>query len=251
MGTPRPNNSPSDPVRSNRWVHLHRTSRNRSLVFELVGPQGAGKSTLAPRLARRLGLSFFAGQGFHNLHGAPFIGVEAWKQRSYSIIRNPRLCAQAVLMKADVDTRRRFDFALNLCRRNLVAHQIRKTRGGVVDSGPAHGLCQFASSTAIDVVRLARLTIPADAYIRLHADPSTLIRRLALRDSSVSRKHDPYLDSLERYQAALSLVLEAHHQPVINIPVDDGDPLDLALSEIHRLAEHSSPDSKFTAFRLR
>lgn len=195
-----------------------RTVNMDRVLIELVGPQGVGKSTVGPRVAAELGLECFSGQGFHGMDGHELSAAEVRRDRFTAVARRPDLFVR-VLTAVKTPIRQRLRAAFNLTRREQFAARL---GSGVVESGPMHGLAQTGTNFASDLTSLEGRVTAADVYVRLDADPATVVDRWAERERAADRR-DHHIDWIERYGRQMDQLLEGRRVVTVDASgaVDD------------------------------
>ncbi|MGH8872903.1 MAG: hypothetical protein ACRDWS_13100, partial [Acidimicrobiia bacterium] len=123
------------------------------MIIELIGPMAVGKSTIAPLIATRLGISDYMGQGFHGLDNQPLAKRQLTADRIWSVLRKPVLFAEAVRLQ-DAPAKERIAFALNLCRRDRFVAMAARSASGVVAGGPVHAIAQITAWIEQDLTPL-------------------------------------------------------------------------------------------------
>lgn len=189
-----------------------------------------GKSTIAPLLAKSLGIAEYMGQGFHGLDNQPLTKRQLVADRFLSVLRKPGLFARAIRMH-HASVKERIAFALNLCRRDRFVALAARSASGVVASGPVHAIAQLGAWIEQDLTDLGTHVTRADVYVRLGADPVEVARRLASRDETFPREFvDRHGDWIERYDRAVTKMLTTIERPVVEASTDespDRDVLDI------------------------
>jgi hypothetical protein len=189
------------------------------MFIELIGPGAVGKSTVAPLLARRLGVPHYAGQGFYRLDGTPMTRMQIWGDRVISTITDPVLTL-ATLRAQGGDLPDRLSFALTTTRRERFARQAVRTDGGVFSSGPVHWLCQESTRYETDLTGLVPRVVHSDVYVRLIADPKVITRRLETRGGKTESRIVEHPQWVERYEMFASRALRVVDRPVIEVAAD-------------------------------
>ncbi len=186
------------------------------MFIELIGPGAVGKSTVAPLLAKRLGVPHYAGQGFYRLDGTPMTGWQIWGDRIISTITDPGLTV-ATLRAQGGPLPDRLSFALTTTRRERFVRKALRTDGGVFSSGPVHWLCQESTRYETDLTDLLPRVVHSDVYVRLSADPDTITRRLEARGGKSESRIVEHPQWVERYEMYADRALDAIDRPVIEV----------------------------------
>lgn len=199
------------------------------MIYELIGPMAVGKTTVAPLVADRMGIPFYRGQGFHGLDDQPLGTTQTYMDRVAAVVRNPRLTVGA-LGAVGGTGREKLNFALNLARRDRLEARGARRGGGIVESGPVHAICQYAAWARDDLTELGRLIHHADVYVRLHAPPEVVTRRLAARGGMPEQYVAVHGDWVERYDEYVNSILAVVSRPVVD--VDANQPPQQVANEI-------------------
>lgn len=188
------------------------------VIVEFIGAPAVGKTTVAPIVAALLNLPAYRGQAFHGFDGAPLTERQKQLDRVLSVVRYPRLayCAFGLDNRC---VRRRIDFALNMCRRNRFAARAAQT-GGVIESGPMHGLCQISANVGFDAVSLWPLVVHADVYVWLRANPDLVADRLRERQPDTARSAT-HPARVVRYEEHIARIVADIDRPVIAVTCND------------------------------
>jgi len=190
----------------------------RSIVVELTGIPGAGKTTATDRLQRELeGFGVAADQPV-----APIGPDRRWRVPTKAtaavneIGRHPRDASRVLSAIARTHQRSRADAAkraLNLLAKQHLLRRARRRPGvHLVDEGPLHELCALRYRATVDPDRavLARALVLPDVVIAIETDPATAATRLEGRASRHSRvqRHADIERQLSRWQSLVTDEIE-------------------------------------------
>jgi hypothetical protein len=190
------------------------------VIIELIGPMAVGKSTIAPLLARRLGIADYQGQGFHGLDNQPLTAAQLWSDRLWSVFQRPALFANAARLHEGT-ARERTTFALNLCRRDRFISMAARAPSGVVAGGPVHAIAQMGAWIERDLTSLGRQVTKADVYVRLSADPAEVTRRLSTRTHFPQEYVDRHEHWIKRYDQSVIAMLNLIERPVVEVSANE------------------------------
>ncbi|MGH8872902.1 MAG: hypothetical protein ACRDWS_13095 [Acidimicrobiia bacterium] len=196
------------------------------MIIELIGPGGVGKSTVEPLLAERLGIAYYPGKKRHDFDGRPQSTMQLWSGRAWSVLHNP-LLALAAIMAHNGPPAERIRFVLDICRRERAAARAARLGSGVVASGPVHALCMMSGGTDRDVTGILPHLTAADVYVRLHADPGEVTRRLAGRLGQTVDEMRTHEDWMKQYETASIRISRALRRPMLDVHAD-GSPAEVA-----------------------
>jgi hypothetical protein len=216
------------------------------MIIELLGPGGVGKTTVEPLVSERLGIAYYSGKKRHDLSGRPQSRMQVTASRLWSVASHPIL-ALAAIRAQDGKPKERIRFAVDLCRRERAAARAHRLGSGVVASGPVHALCMMTGGTDRDIKNVVRHLTPADVYVRLHADPAVVTRRLAGRLGQSAGDLGGHESWMREYEQASIRISTAMHRPIIDVAAD-GSPEEVAGDIVDRLTAIDSlrptgPDS--------
>jgi hypothetical protein len=203
------------------------------MIIELLGPGGVGKTTVEPLLAERLGIAYYSGKKRHDLRGRPQSRLGVAAARVWSVVSHPFL-AWAAMRALDEGPRDRLRFAVDLCRRQRAAARAHRLGSGVVASGPVHALCMMSGGSDRDIRKIVRHLTPADVYVRLHADPAVVTRRLAGRLGQSVEDLVQHESWMREYENASIRISTAMRRPIVDVNAE-GSPEDLADEIVDRL----------------
>jgi gluconate kinase len=204
------------------------------MIIELLGPGGVGKSTVEPLIAQSLGIAHYSGKKRHDLSGRPQSSMEVAASRLWSVASHP-LLAWAALRAHDGTPTERLRFAVDLCRRERAAARAHRLGSGVVASGPVHALCMMTGGSDRDIRNVVRHLTPADVYVRLHADPSVVTRRLADRLGQTPEDLEEHASWMREYEQASIRISTAMRRPIVDVSAD-GSTAEVAQEIVDRLA---------------
>ena len=196
------------------------------MIIELIGPGGVGKTTVEPLLADRLGIAYYPGKKRHDFEGRPQSTLQLWSNRVWWVLRNP-LLALAAIRAHDGTPKERLRFVFDICRRESAAARAARLGSGVVASGPVHALCMMSGGTERDVTRILPHLTPADVYVRLHADPAEVTRRLAGRLGQSADEMVHHEIWMRQYEEASIRISRAMRRPLLDVRAD-GSPGEVA-----------------------
>lgn len=189
------------------------------MIIELLGPGGVGKTTVEPLLAQRLGIAYYPGKKRHNLEGRPQSGLQVWLARLWSVLTHP-LLALAALRTQNGSAKKRLRFMFDICRRERAASRARRLGSGVIASGPVHALCMMSGDSDREVSKILRHLTSADVYVRLHADPAEVARRLAGRLGQPLEDIQDHQSWMGRYEEASIRISRALRRPLVDVRAD-------------------------------
>jgi len=205
------------------------------MIIELLGPGGVGKSTVEPLLADRLGIAYYPGKKRHDLVGRPQSSVQVWINRFWSVLSNPSLALAAIRLH-DGSTTDRWRFAFDICRRERAAARARRLGSGVLASGPVHALCMMSGDRGGDVSSIIPHVTRADVYVRLHAEPADVTRRLAGRLGQPLTELVSHESWMSVYESAASRIASVLERPMLEVRAD-GSPSDVAEAIAERIGQ--------------
>ena len=190
------------------------------MIVELLGPMAVGKSTIAPLVARRLGIADYQGQGFHGLDNEPLTSGQLWSDRILSVFRRPGLFISAARRDRG-DVKMRIGFALNLCRRDRFVAMAARTASGVIGGGPVHAIAQRGAWVETDLTPLGRKVTRADVYVRLVTDPTEVQRRLPTREYFPKEYVDRHGEWIQRYDEMVLAMLADLGRPIVEVDANE------------------------------
>lgn len=179
-----------------------------------------GKSTIAPLLAKRLGIADYLGQGFHGLDNEPLSPRQLWADRVLSVLRKPSLFGAAVRLYRGA-AKGRIGFALNLCRRDRFVSLAARAASGVVAGGPVHAVAQAGAWVEQDMTPLISHLSLADVYVRLSAEPAEVTRRLSTREYFPREYVDRHEDWIQRYDRSVLEMLSSVDRPMVEVSANE------------------------------
>lgn len=203
------------------------------MIYELVGPMGVGKTTVAPLVAEEMGIPYYRGQGFHDLDDKPLNPARIWSDRLMSVLRNPRL-AMSSLRLLPGSLPERINFALNICRRDRLEAKANLRGHGVVESGPVHAISQMAAWAQTDLGSMARHITPAAVYVRLSASNQEVTRRLDGRGQLPPEYVAAHGDWIERYDRCVDAMMHHLDRPIVTVDAS-GEPDEVAINIVEAL----------------
>ena len=153
-----------------------------SCTVELVGPPGAGKSTLGPRIADWIdGASYL-----HFTSRLPEGRPSLWTKRLVSVAANPSLAFRA--LRTFPQTRLGVRRAMQVTARDLMLRQLVHDEGRVyiVEEGPIHTLLWAAAEAHRRPISYpARSITPPDVLVYMPVNPQEAAHRVAGRTESL------------------------------------------------------------------
>lgn len=209
------------------------------MIYELVGPMGVGKTTVAPLVAEQLGIPFYRGQAFHGLDDEPLSAARVWSDRVTSVLRKPGL-ARSAMGSHPGTFRERLNFTLNICRRDQLEAKASERGPGVVESGPVHAISQVAAWVRADLSPLAGHITPAAVYVRLSASDEEVTRRLDGRGQLPAEYVAAHADWIERYDGCVDAMMRHLDRPIVTVDAS-GEPDQVAANIVDALKSAGVP----------